>query len=52
MLSAIWEASQAEPMLQPVRISDADYARLRRFRVLTPAEEREYTTTFQHVTAS
>jgi hemolysin type calcium-binding protein len=26
MLSAIWEASQAEPMLQPVRLSDADYA--------------------------
>jgi RTX calcium-binding nonapeptide repeat (4 copies) len=26
MLSAIWEASQAEPALQPVRLSDADYA--------------------------
>jgi len=26
MLSAIWEAAQAEPALQPVRISDADYA--------------------------
>ena len=26
MLSAIWEASQAEPALQPVRISDADFA--------------------------
>jgi hypothetical protein len=26
MLSAIWEASQAEPLLQPVRITDADFA--------------------------
>jgi hypothetical protein len=26
MLSAIWEASQAEPLLQPVRVSDADFA--------------------------
>jgi hypothetical protein len=26
MLSAIWEASQSEPALQPVRLSDADYA--------------------------
>jgi hemolysin type calcium-binding protein len=26
MLSAIWEASQAEPALQPVRLTDADYA--------------------------
>jgi hypothetical protein len=26
MLAAIWEASQVEPALQPVRLSDADYA--------------------------
>jgi hypothetical protein len=26
MLSAIWEAAQVEPALQPVRISDADFA--------------------------
>jgi hypothetical protein len=26
MLGAIWEASQAEPALQPVRLSDANYA--------------------------
>jgi hypothetical protein len=26
MLSTIWEAAQAEPALQPVRLSDADYA--------------------------
>ena len=26
MLSAIWEASQAEPGLQPIRLSDADFA--------------------------
>jgi hypothetical protein len=26
MLGAIWEAAQAEPALQPMRISDADYA--------------------------
>src|SRR5262249_12785365 len=26
MLGAIWEASQGEPALQPVRLSDADYA--------------------------
>jgi len=26
MLSAIWEAAQVEPALQPVRLSDADYA--------------------------
>jgi hypothetical protein len=26
MLGAIWEASQVEPALQPVRLSDADYA--------------------------
>jgi hypothetical protein len=26
MLGAIWEASQVEPTLQPVRLSDADYA--------------------------
>ncbi|HKB35538.1 MAG TPA: hypothetical protein VKD72_03735, partial [Gemmataceae bacterium] len=26
MLSAIWEASQAQPTLDPVRLSDADYA--------------------------
>ena len=26
MLSAIWEAAQVEPALQPVRLSDANYA--------------------------
>jgi Ca2+-binding RTX toxin-like protein len=26
MLGAIWEAAQVEPLLQPVRLSDADYA--------------------------
>jgi hemolysin type calcium-binding protein len=26
MMGAIWEAAQAEPALQPVRLSDADYA--------------------------
>jgi spermidine/putrescine transport system substrate-binding protein len=31
--------------------SDADYARLRHYRTLTTAEEKEYNTTFQHITA-
>ncbi|GAA4498388.1 spermidine/putrescine ABC transporter substrate-binding protein [Actinoallomurus oryzae] len=31
--------------------SDADYAKLRHYRTLTTAEEKEYNTTFQHITA-
>jgi hypothetical protein len=33
MLGAIWEAAQAEPALQPIRISDADYAKFGSFGV-------------------
>ena len=33
MLGAIWEAAQVEPALQPIRISDADYAEFGSFGV-------------------
>jgi spermidine/putrescine transport system substrate-binding protein len=42
------EAMASSPLVFP---SDADYAKLRHYRSLTPAEEKEYNAVFQHITA-
>jgi spermidine/putrescine transport system substrate-binding protein len=42
------QALSTSPLVFP---SDADYAKLRYYRTLTPAEEKEYNAVFQHITA-
>ncbi|GLY72591.1 polyamine ABC transporter substrate-binding protein [Actinoallomurus iriomotensis] len=42
------ESVASSPLVFP---TDADYARLRHYRSLTPAEEKDYTAVFQHITA-
>ncbi|HEY0543684.1 MAG TPA: spermidine/putrescine ABC transporter substrate-binding protein [Actinoallomurus sp.] len=42
------EAVASSPLVFP---SDADYAKLRHYRSLTSATEKEYNTVFQHITA-
>jgi spermidine/putrescine transport system substrate-binding protein len=42
------EAISTSPLVFP---ADADYAKLRHYRDLTPAEEKEYQSVFQHITA-
>jgi spermidine/putrescine transport system substrate-binding protein len=42
------EALAASPLVFP---TDADYAKLRHYRSLTPAEEKDYNAVFQHITA-
>jgi spermidine/putrescine transport system substrate-binding protein len=41
-------AIPTSPLVFP---SDADYAKLRHYRSLTPAEEKDYNAVFQHITA-
>jgi spermidine/putrescine transport system substrate-binding protein len=42
------QALSTSPLVFP---SDADYAKLRHYRSLTPAEEKDYNAVFQHITA-
>ncbi|MFB9835438.1 polyamine ABC transporter substrate-binding protein [Actinoallomurus acaciae] len=42
------ESVATSPLVFP---SEADYAKLRHYRSLTPAEEKEYSAVFQHITA-
>jgi spermidine/putrescine transport system substrate-binding protein len=42
------QAVAASPLVFP---SEADYAKLRHYRSLTPATEKEYNAVFQHITA-
>jgi spermidine/putrescine transport system substrate-binding protein len=42
------EALATSPLVFP---TDADYAKLRHYRSLTPAEEKDYNAVFQHITA-
>jgi spermidine/putrescine transport system substrate-binding protein len=42
------EALADSPLVFP---TDADYAKLRHYRALTPAEEKSYNAVFQHITA-
>lgn len=42
------ESVATSPLVFP---TDADYAKLRHYRSLTPAEEKEYSAVFQHITA-
>ena len=42
------EAMATSPLVFP---TDADYAKLRHYRSLTPATEKEYNAVFQHITA-
>jgi spermidine/putrescine transport system substrate-binding protein len=42
------QALSTSPLVFP---SDADYAKLRHYRTLTPAQEKEYNAVFQHITA-